>query len=522
MKNKKPGKNYEPTTYQTIKEVFKKSTEEYKDLPFILEKFNHKDEQFTVMTYGRFKEDVIHLGTGLNRLLNLKDKRVVIIGENTYYWYVSYMAMLCGVGIAVPVDKELPENEIENVIHRSRAEAVIYSTKKKDAIKKIRENVPEVNYFIQMNDVTPLQDKDVGIEYVIKQGEQLVRSGDNSYMDIKIDPDEFKVLIFTSGTTSQAKGVMICNRDLAENINAVSAYVKLYPSDRLMSILPLHHTYESTIGFLLPMATGSSIGVCEGLKYIQPNMKELQPTALLTVPLLVETLYKKIDANIKKSKKDGLVKSMIHVTNALKAVGIDIKRKVFKEIYDNLGGKIRIIVSAAVPIDAKIGRWVQDIGINFLQGYGLTETSPIAALTPEFEPKVGSAGKPVICAEIKIDNPNENGEGEVLIKSKTLMLGYYENEEATKEAIQDGWFHSGDIGYLDEDGFLYITGRCKNVIVTQNGKNIDPEEIELLLGKIPEIKECMVYGKEGEGDELIISVKVIPDYEELEKITEKI
>ena len=517
MKNKKPGKNYEPTTYQTIKEVFKKSTEEYKDLPFILEKFNHKDEQFTVMTYGRFKDDVIHLGTGLNRLLNLKDKRVVIIGENTYYWYVSYMAMLCGVGIAVPVDKELPENEIENVIRRSRAEAVIYSTKKKDAIKKIRENVPEVNYFIQMNDATPLQDKDVGIEYVIKQGEQLVRSGDNSYMDIKIDPDEFKVLIFTSGTTSQAKGVMICNRNLAENINAVSAYVKLYPSDRLMSILPLHHTYESTIGFLLPMATGSSIGVCEGLKYIQPNMKELQPTALLTVPLLVETLYKKIDANIKKSKKDGLVKSMIHVTNALKAVGIDIKRKVFKEIYDNLGGKIRIIVSAAAPIDAKIGRWVQDIGINFLQGYGLTETSPIAALTPEFEPKVGSAGKPVICAEIKIDNPNENGEGEVLIKSKTLMLGYYENEEATKEAIQDGWFHSGDIGYLDEDGFLYITGRCKNVIVTQNGKNIYPEEIELLLGKIPEIKECMVYGKEGEGDELIISVKVIPDYEELEK-----
>lgn len=514
MKNKKPGKNYEPTTYQTIKEVFKKSTEEYKDLPFILEKFNHKDEQFTVMTYGRFKEDVIHLGTGLNRLLNLKDKRVVIIGENTYYWYVSYMAMLCGVGIAVPVDKELPENEIENVIHRSRAEAVIYSTKKKDAIKKIRENVPEVNYFIQMNDVTPLQDKDVGIEYVIKQGEQLVRSGDNSYMDIKIDPDEFKVLIFTSGTTSQAKGVMICNRNLAENINAVSAYVKLYPSDRLMSILPLHHTYESTIGFLLPMATGSSIGVCEGLKYIQPNMKELQPTALLTVPLLVETLYKKIDANIKKSKKDGLVKSMIHVTNALKAVGIDIKRKVFKEIYDNLGGKIRIIVSAAAPIDAKIGRWVQDIGINFLQGYGLTETSPIAALTPEFEPKVGSAGKPVICAEIKIDNPNENGEGEVLIKSKTLMLGYYENEEATNEVLKDGWFYTGDLARIDEEGYIFICGRKKSVIVLKNGKNIFPEEMEGLINRIEGVKESFIFAKANTTDDendIKIYAKIVYD-----------
>ena len=241
---------------------------------------------------------------------------------------------------------------------------------------------------------------------------------------------------------------------------------------------------------------------------------------MLTVPLLVENLYKKINANIKKSKKDGLVNSMIHVTNALKAVGIDMKRKVFNEIYENLGGKIKYIVSAAAPIDPKVGKWVEDIGIMFLQGYGLTETAPIAALTPEFRPKVGSAGKAVICAEIKIDSPDEKGEGEVLIKSSTLMLGYYEDKEATDEVIRDGWFHSGDIGYLDDEGFLYITGRCKNVIVTQNGKNIYPEEIELLLGKIPEISECMVYGKKEESQnnkELIITAKVIPNYEEIEQ-----
>ena len=213
---------------------------------------------------------------------------------------------------------------------------------------------------------------------------------------------------------------------------------------------------------------------------------------------------------------------MIHVTNALKSVGVDIKRKVFNEIYENLGGNIRIIVSAAAPIDAKVGKWVQDIGINFLQGYGLTETAPIAALTPEFDPRVGSAGKAVNCAELKIDSPNENGEGEVLIKSQTLMIGYYEDEEATKEVIEldengDRWFHSGDVGYLDEDGFLYITGRIKNVIVTQNGKNIYPEEIELMLGEIPEIKESMVYGKEIEGEkELIITAKVIPNMDEIE------
>ena len=214
---------------------------------------------------------------------------------------------------------------------------------------------------------------------------------------------------------------------------------------------------------------------------------------------------------------------MIHVSNALKSVGVDIKKKVFSEIYENLGGKLRIIVSAAAPIDPKIGKWVSDIGISFLQGYGLTETAPIAALTPEFQTKVGSAGKAVICAKLKIDNPNENGEGEILIKSETLMLGYYEDEEATNEVIEtdekgDRWFHSGDVGYLDNDGFLYITGRSKNVIVTQNGKNIYPEEIELLLSKIPEIKECMVYGKEEKGEkELIISAKVIPNYDEIEE-----
>lgn len=516
-------KGYEPTQYATIKEVFHMAKDKYADNVFILEKFNPK-EAFQEITYREFAQDVMALGTALTQKYHLKDERVVIIGENTYHWYVSYMAMLCGVGIAVPVDKELPPNEIENVIRRSRASAVIYSTKKKDVIKKVEDKLPEVKYFIQMNSDEELQGREVGFNTIVEQGKELLEKGDNSFMEISIDPDTFKVLIFTSGTTSNSKGVMISNRNLAENINAVSAYVKLYESDRLFSVLPLHHTYESTIGFLLPMAYGASIAVCQGLKHIVPDLQETKPTALLAVPLLIENLYKKINATIQKSGKAALVNSMIHITNALKGVGVDIKKKVFGEIIENLGGKLRIVVSAAAPIDAKIGKWVQDIGINFLQGYGLTETAPIAALTPDYEPKVGSAGKPVICAEMKIDHPNEEGEGEVLIKSKTLMLGYYEDEEATNSVIEideegNRWFHSGDVGYLDSDGFLYITGRTKNVIVTQNGKNIYPEELELLLGKVPEIKECMVYGKEQEGEkELLISVKVIPDYEKIEEL----
>ena len=244
------------------------------------------------------------------------------------------------VGVAVPVDKELPPNEIENVIRRSRASAVIYSTKKKDVIKKVEDKLPEVKYFIQMNSDEKLQGREVGFNTIVEQGKELLEKGDSSFMEISIDPDTFKVLIFTSGTTSNSKGVMISNRNLAENINAVSAYVKLYESDRLFSVLPLHHTYESTIGFLLPMAYGASIAVCQGLKHIVPDLQETKPTALLAVPLLIENLYKKINATIQKSGKAALVNSMTHITNALKGVGVDIKKKVFGEIIENLGGKL--------------------------------------------------------------------------------------------------------------------------------------------------------------------------------------
>ncbi|MBQ9280028.1 MAG: AMP-binding protein [Clostridia bacterium] len=520
---KEKNRVYEKTNYQTIKEVFDRSRKLFADKVFITEKFNPKGS-FEEITYKQFADDVISLGTALTKKYSLKDDRIVIIGENTYHWYVSYMAMLCGVGIAVPVDKELPANELENVIRRAKATAVIYSSKKKDLIKDVKDNLPEVKYFIQMNSDSKLEGRDVGLNKLILQGKEMMKKGDRSFENIEIDPDIFKVLIFTSGTTSNSKGVMLSNRNLAENINAVSTYVYLDTNDRLFSVLPLHHTYEASIGFLLPMATGASIAVCQGLKYIVSNIQDTKPTAIIAVPLLIESLSKRINKTIEKSGKTGIVNSMIHITNALKNVGVDIKRKVFDEIYENLGGNLRIIVSAAAPIDPKVGKWIQDIGISFLQGYGLTETAPIAALTPEFEPKVGSAGKAVNCSELKIDKPNEKGEGEVLIKSTTLMIGYYEDEEATKSVIEydaegNRWFHSGDVGYMDEDGFLYITGRTKNVIVTQNGKNIYPEEIELLLSEIKEIKECMVYGKEVEGEkELIITARVIPNMEEIEAI----
>lgn len=520
----KKGEHHPETHYQTIKEAYIHSMENYANDVLIVDKDNPKDEKFKEYTYRQFGDDVEALGTALTKKYNLKDERIVIIGENQYGWYVSYMAVLIGAGLAVPVDKELPENEIENVVNRARASAVIYSEHLKDKIKNIMDKLPTVKFFIKMKSDDVLEGRSVGLNTVIAEGKKLIKKGDDSFLKIKIDPDEFKALFFTSGTTANSKGVMVNNRQLAYNLNAVSAYVVLTEKDRFFSVLPLHHTYESSIGFLVPFGVGASVAVCQGLRYISDNLKETHPTVIIAVPLLIENLHKNIMKNIKKSKKETIVAAMMQITNVLKNFGVDIKKKVFKEIYAGLGGEIRIIVSAAAPIDKKVGNWFADLGVLFLQGYGLTETCPISAVTTDWEPKIGSAGKTIINGIVKVDNPDEKGEGELLISTDTLMLGYYEDEEATKEVIEydengKRWFHSGDIGYVDSDNYIYVTGRIKNVIVTQNGKNIYPEELELLLASVEEIQECMVYGKAVEGEkELIVTCRVIPNYDKIKEV----
>ena len=512
-------KLYKTWNYKTVKDMFERATVAYAEKDFIYEKNNPKGE-FEGIKFKEFREDVIGFGTALKDILNLGKSKIIVIGETNYHWYVSYMSVLCGAGIFVPADKELPINELENIIKRAKAEAIIYTEKRAEIVEKVSENVDTIKYLIKMKSDNELDGKKVGMNYLIKKGKEEVSNGNNSYMEQTINPDDFAMLLFTSGTTGIPKGVMISNKNLAQNINSMTEYVVYNDKDTFLSILPLHHTYESSVGFLAPFSVGSSIAICQGLRYIVPNILEVKPSILIVVPEIVETLYKKINAGIKEQGKEKLVNRMIKITNFLDKIGIHIKRIVFKDIYEKIGGNLRIIVAAAAPIDPKVGKWLHDIGITFLQGYGLTETAPITAVTPDFDLRIGSAGKVVKCDEVKIENPDENGEGEILIKGDTLMLGYYEDEEANKKAIVDGWFHSGDVGYLDKDNYIYITGRCKNVIVTQNGKNIYPEELELGLNKLDEIKECMVYGKEDEklNKGLIVSVKVIPDLDEIEKI----
>lgn len=519
----KKGEHYPETHYETIRDIYDYVMKNYANRICILDKENPKEKEYKEYTFRQFGDDVEALGTALTQKYHLKGERIVIIGENQYDWYVSYIATLIGAGIAVPVDKELPENEIENVVNRAKASAVIYSPHLSDKMKPLMAKLETVKYFIEMKSESTLEGKIVGFKTVLSEGKKLIKK-DKSFLKIQTNPDEFAALFFTSGTTANSKGVMASSRQLANNVNAVSAYVIIQPQDRFFSVLPLHHTYESSIGFICAFANGASIAVCQGLRYISENLKESKPTIIIAVPLLIENLYKNIMKNIHKSKKEKLVSSMMQLTNLLRNMGVDVKKKVFKEIYDGLGGNLRLIVSAAAPIDKKIGKWFSDLGVLFIQGYGLTETSPISAVTPDYDTRVGSAGKTIVGGKIKVDNPDENGEGELLISTDTLMMGYYEDKSATDEVIEydeEGrrWFHSGDIGFVDKEDYVYITGRIKNVIVTQNGKNIFPEELELLLSSVEEIAECMVYGKEVEGEkELIVTCRAIPNYEKIKEL----
>lgn len=498
-----------------IRDSFDITTKELPDKVGFLEKRPGKKE-FREITYKEFRQDVTSIGAALIEKLGLKGERIAIIGENSYEWAVSYYSVICGAGLVVPLDKELPASEIANLVKRSRAKAIFFSNRKRDLINSIREQVPDLKYYIELySDENALENTFKGEnDYTFDELSKIGKEYDESVlMNVDIDPEEFKILLFTSGTTAESKGVMLTNKNIIENIEAAISEVSLYDDDRFFSVLPLHHSYESTVGMMIPIYCGLSIAYAGGLKTIANDLKTTSPSVLLGVPALIENLMKKVLGTIEKQGKTKLVNSMIKITNALGKTGYKLKRKVFKSVLDGLGGRIRLIVSAAAPIDPEIGNKIEGFGIMFIQGYGLTETSPLATIVPDTDRRFGSVGIPGKCNQIKIHDPNDEGIGEVWIKGTNVTNGYYENEEETARSITDGWFHSGDLGYVDKDGFLYLTGRCKNLIITGNGKNVYPEEIENLVNKIPYVNESLVYAKQDPKDdkEQIIAVKVTLD-----------
>ena len=495
---------YESRPIKNLKQIVNESCELYKNR---IAYYYKEDGEYQSIRFSHVKQDIDALGTSLIKL-GLKDRRIAVIGENRYEWAISYLSIITGTGVVIPLDKQLPNEEILNCLKRAKVDAIIFSEKVKEKIEYIKGKV-DISILINMDTLQNYKGYFSLIE-LIEDGKKLIKSGDRSFIDAKIDENIMAELLFTSGTTAESKAVMLSHKNLCFNIENQCKMLEITPNDIFLSVLPIHHAYECTCGFLTPFYRGAAVAYCEGLKHIAQNMKEAHITVLLSVPLVFEIIYKKIWEGIEKQGKTEIVKKMIKITNVLDKIGIHIKRQVFKSIHEQLGGKVKVLIAGAAAIKPEVAKGYRDFGILAVQGYGLSECGPIVALNRDVDYKDEAAGLPLVNSEVKISQSNNEGIGEIIVKGDHVMLGYYENEEETKETIKDGWMYTGDLGFIDKDGFVHITGRKKNVIITKNGKNVYPEELESVLLQNDLIKECLVYGKKKD-DDVIITAQILVD-----------
>ena len=508
MKIKKKLHKVEPIT--DLKDMLNKSYDKYKDK--VAFKYKIGKNEIKTITYKEFIDDVNGLGTQLMKM-GLLGKRIAVISENRYEWAVAYLATACGVGVIVPLDKSLPANELESLIVRSGVEAIFYSKKYDEIMQDIKQRkTTDLRYYISM-DLEERQDGVLSEREFIEKGKKLIEEGDRKFLDAEVDREGMTFMLFTSGTTAMSKAVMLSHKNICANIMDIASVIRLTPDDTLLSFLPLHHTFECTVGFLYPIYAGASIAYCEGIRHIADNIKEFEISAMISVPALYEGIYKRLIKSIEKKGKLQEVEMMCKLTSVLSRVGLDFRRAVFKEIHEQFGGKLRLLVSGAAALDYEVEKGFNDLGFEMVQGYGLTETSPVIAAGNDFEQKLGSVGKVFPSAKIKIINKNEEGVGEIYVKAPYVMIGYYQNEEATKEVLDKEWFKTGDLGYIDKKGFLFLCGRKKSVIVLKNGKNVFPEEIENVINRIDGIKESFVYGRPEPDDEIDLKLcaKIVYD-----------
>jgi long-chain acyl-CoA synthetase len=470
------------------------------------------------ISYTKLKSDVDSFGTFLIKN-NYKDKFIAVMGENRYEWCLTYMSVVCGTGVIVPIDKELTRTEISHLLFRSEAPVLVTSAKYLQMADEIKDEVPTLKLIISMD-----KTENTSFPYIydlIDEGRSLLDSGFNDFTTAVIDRDALGILLFTSGTTDLAKGVMLSHKNICSNIVSVGTVIHIFSSDKILSILPLHHTYECTCGFLLMLYSGAAMGFNEGLKYIAKNMQEIKPTLALLVPLILESLYKKV---IDTANKKYITRTLFRVlrpvsyffSNSLK---INLGKFVFAKVHRNLGGNLRLIISGAAGIDPDVSKGLRSLGFKILQGYGLTECSPIATVNHENNFNDSSIGLPIPGVDVLLTDVAGDGIGEIIVRGDNVMLGYYKNKEATDAVIKNGWLYTGDLGYTDKKGFFYISGRKKNVIVTKNGKNIFPEEVESYINKSKYILESMVWGKyEDNLQENYVHATIVPN---MDAINEK-
>ena len=501
-----------------LKHMLNTSVELYGDNVAFRQRFE-KDKPFREITYREALDTVNGLGTALIAH-GLKGKRISVIGENCYQWATSYLAAVCGTGVVVPLDKELSAEELKQLIIEADVSAVLFAKKYEKMFKEMMAS-GDTGLEMLVN-FSPADECGEGVfswESLVEEGKKLVESGDRSFIDAEIYADEMSVLLFTSGTTGIAKGVMLSHRNICEDLMSAPTILNVNTWDIFFSVLPVHHTYECTCGFLMPLYKGASIAYCEGLKYIVKNLAEVQPTMILAVPLIFESLYNNIMKNVRKQGKEGLVRKVLALNKVTKKVGLDLNKLLLKDILKVFGGRMRVLISGGAAIDPAILQFFNDLGFISVQGYGLTECAPMAALNPDRHKYMrnSSVGHLLPGMEVKIEDKNEDGIGEICVKGPNVMLGYYNMPEETAKVIKDGWFHTGDLGYVDDEEFIYITGRKKNVIITANGKNVFPEELEYYLGRSTMVSESMVWAQEDEsGQDTVIVATIKPDMEEVE------
>lgn len=511
-------KLYETIEITDLKDMLNKTKELYGDKPAY--KIKQKDENtqpnYKVITHKEVRNMIDALGTALIDI-GLKDKRIAIIGENRYEWEIAYLSVVCGTGTVVPLDKALPENELENLIERSEIEAIFYSSKYEEVLEKIKRS-PEnkLKHLISMDNLENT-DGIYSMQELIKHGKELVKQGNKEFIDAKINADEMSIMLFTSGTTSNSKVVALSHKNISSNLMAIGSVLDVNSTDTILSILPIHHVFECTVGFLFSLYKGAQTVFCDGIRHVVENLNEYKVTVMACVPGIYERIFMMIRKNL---EKQGKLEEILRKEEEYKNSSMEERKQAFKEIHNLIGGNIKLFISGAAALDSEIEARYRLLGINIVQGYGLTETSPVVAVGTNKEYKTGSIGKAIPGVEVKLANTDKDGMGELLVKGPNVALCYYNDEQATKEAFEGDWFHTGDLAKIDDEGYIFICGRKKSVIVLKNGKNIFPEEMECLVNKIEGVKESFIFGKQQSSDknDIKINVKIVFDREILKDV----
>lgn len=498
---------YDYLEIKNLKDMLNKTGKLYANKPAY--RIKVEEGKYQIYTHKEVRDMINNLGTSLINL-GLKGKRIAVIGENRYEWEIAYLSIVCGTGIVVPLDKSLPANELELLIERSDIEAIFYTKKYSDIIQNIRYSEKnKLKHLISM-------DNDENFEGIysqkelIQEGKKLIEEGNKEFLNAQINPKEMSMMLFTSGTTSKSKVVALSHENICTNLMDIGSVLDVTQEDVFLSVLPIHHVFECTVGFLFSLYKGAETVFCDGLRHIVENLNEYHVTVMACVPGIYERIFMMIR---KKLEKQGKLEKILENEEKYKNFSMQKKKEVFKEIHDMLGGKIKLLISGAAALDKTIEERYRLLGLNLVQGYGLTETSPVVAIGTNKNYKLGSIGKTVPSVEAKLVNVNDEGIGELAVKGSSVMLGYYEDEKANKKSLQDGWFYTGDLAKIDEEGYIFICGRKKSVIVLKNGKNIFPEEMENLVNKIEGIKESFIFGKILSNDEnnIKINVKIVFD-----------